>query len=48
MKKEKKNTARGQITIQGTEKLTQSQQAETSKEKDNIKNYDRAWEDDRL
>ena len=36
------NEKNPQIKIHGTEKLTQSQQTETSKEKGNIKNYDRA------
>ncbi|WP_155890960.1 hypothetical protein [Ectobacillus panaciterrae] len=48
MKKEEKITPRDQMENHRTEKFTQSQLEETSKEKDNIKDYNRAWEDDRL
>jgi hypothetical protein len=48
MKNKKKYTVRSRRTNHGFERLTQSQQEETSKEKQDIKDYDRAWEDDRL
>ena len=48
MKNKKKYTVRSRMTNYGCERLTQSQQEETSKEKQDIKDYDRAWEDDRL
>lgn len=44
MKKEDNITPR----IQTNTNKTQNQAEKTIKEKDNIKDYDRAWEDDRL
>lgn len=43
MQKDKKNTTNVQL-----KNAKQSQAEQTLKETDNIKDYDRAWEDDRL
>jgi hypothetical protein len=47
MKNEKKNNSTVQKSIQG-ENLKLTVEEEVSKEKQNIRDFDRAWEDDRL
>ena len=44
----RKNKAKGSMAHHGSDKITHSLKEEGSKEKQNIKDYDRAWEDDRI
>jgi hypothetical protein len=44
----RKNKAKSRIVDHGSDKITHNLKEEGSKDKPNIKDYDRAWEDDRL
>jgi hypothetical protein len=39
---------KGRIAPHGSDKITHNLKDEGSKDKQNIKDYDRAWEDDRI
>jgi hypothetical protein len=44
----RKNKAKDRMAHHGSDKITHSLKEVDSKENQNIKDYDRAWEDDRL
>lgn len=48
VKKEETVTTRDQMKNNANQKFTKVPLEDTLKSKDNIKDYDRAWEDDRL
>ena len=44
----RKKKAKDRMAYHGSDKITHSRKEEDSKDKQSIKDYERAWEDDRI